>query len=109
MAKFLILYRSPRTAREQMANTDSAAAAAGMDAWNAWGERAAAALVDMGSPVQSVAGPGGGDPIGGFSIMQGGSLGEVQGLLEGHPHTESGGTIEVLEFLPMPGVESTEG
>lgn len=72
----------------------------------AWGQRAGSAILDMGAPVQRVAGAGGGDPVGGFTIMQADSLDALQAVLEGHPHTEWGGTIEVLEFLPMPGLDS---
>lgn len=89
-----------------MATTDPAAAQAGMDAWLAWGQRAGSAILDMGAPVQPVAGAGDGDPVGGFTIMQADSLDALQAVLEGHPHTEWGGTIEVLEFLPMPGMDS---
>ena len=68
----------------------------------AWGERAGPAVVDMGSPVQSISGSAGGDQIGGYAIMQADSLEALQKVLEGHPHTEWGGTIEILEFLALP-------
>ena len=102
MAKYLVLYRSAMTAAEQIASNDEQAAQAGMEAWNAWAQKAGPALVDFGSPVQNVAGPGGGDPIGGFSILQADSLEQLQGVLDGHPHPEFGGSIEVLEFLELP-------
>ncbi len=35
--------------------------------------------------------------------MQADSLEALQKVLEGHPHTEWGGTIEIHEFLAMPG------
>jgi hypothetical protein len=57
----------------------------------------------MGSPLQSVSGSGGGDQIGGYAIMQADSLEALQNVLEGHPRTEWGGTIEILEFLALPG------
>jgi hypothetical protein len=69
----------------------------------AWGERAGSAVVDMGSPVQSVSNSAGGDQIGGYAIMQADSLEALHKVLEGHPHTEWGGTIEILEFLELPG------
>jgi len=62
-----------------------------------------AALVDLGSPLQPVSGGGDGDQIGGYSIMQADSVESLQGILDGHPHSEWGGTIEILEFLTMPG------
>ena len=52
MTKYLLLYRAPVSAAEQMASSTPEAAEAGMEAWMAWGERAGSAVVDMGSPVQ---------------------------------------------------------
>lgn len=104
MTKFLLLYRSPVSAAEQMATNDPEAAQAGMDAWMQWAQRVGSALLDLGSPVQQVTGGTDGDPIGGYSIMQAESADELQELLQGHPHTEWGGSIDVLEFLPMPGM-----
>ena len=99
MTKYLLLYRAPVSAAEQMASSTPEAAQAGMEAWMAWGERAGDAVVDMGSPEQSISGSAGDDQIGGYAIMQAESLEKV---LEGHPHTEWGGTIEILEFLALP-------
>jgi hypothetical protein len=50
------------------------------------------------------AGGDAGDPIGGFSVLQAESADAVRGVLDGHPHTAMGGTVEILEFLPMPGM-----
>jgi hypothetical protein len=102
MTKYLLLYRAPVSAAEQMASSTPEAAQAGMEAWMAWGERAGAAVVDMGSPVQSISGSAGGDQIGGYAILQAESLEALQKVPEGHPHTEWGGTIEILEFLALP-------
>jgi len=102
MTKYLLLYRAPVSAAEQMASSTPEAAQAGMGAWVAWGERAGPAVVDMGSPVQSISGSAGGDQIGGYAIMQADSLEALQKVLEGHPHTEWGGTIEILESLALP-------
>jgi hypothetical protein len=83
MTKYMLLYRAPVSAAEQMAGADPAAAQAGMDAWMAWGDRAGSALVDMGSPLQPVSGAGEGDPIGGYAIMQAESPEALQAVLEG--------------------------
>jgi hypothetical protein len=107
MPKYLVLYRAPIGAAEQMAASDPAVAQAGMEAWMAWGQRAGSAILDMGAPLQSVAGAGAGDPIGGFTVMQADSLDALQAVLKGHPHTEWGGTIEILEFLSMQGMDAT--
>jgi hypothetical protein len=39
MSKFLVLYRSSVSAREQMANATPEQAQAGMQAWQAWARR----------------------------------------------------------------------
>lgn len=99
MQKFLILYRSSVGAREQMATASPEQAEAGMAAWQAWMERAGPAVVDFGSPVA-----GDGD-VSGFSILQADSRQDVDGLLADHPHRQApGATIEVLEFLTLPGM-----
>ena len=105
MAKFLVLYRAATTATEQMAAGTPEQAQAGMDAWMAWAQRAGDAVVDLGSPL-AVVEPGGdaGDPIGGFSVLQADDAEALVKVLDGHPHTAMGGTIEILEFLPMPGM-----
>src|SRR5690242_17609965 len=105
MPKYLVLYRSPTTAAEQMASSTPEQAQAGMDAWMAWSQKAGEAIVDLGSPLGVIeAGGDAGDPIGGFSVLQADSHDAVQRALDGHPHAAMGGTIEILEFLPMPGM-----
>lgn len=103
MAKFMVLYRSTASAREMLANTTPEQMKAGMDAWMAWAGKAGDAVVDLGSPLAPTA--GGDDGISGFSIMQADSAEALAGVLEGHPHVSvPGNTIEVLEFLDMPGM-----
>jgi hypothetical protein len=105
MNKYLILYRSPITAAEQMAQATPEQAQAGMDAWNAWAAQVGDAVVDMGSPLNVVeAGGDTGTPVGGYSILQAESADDLARKLEGHPHLAMGGTIQSLEFLPMPGM-----
>jgi hypothetical protein len=110
MTKYLLLYRAPVSAQEQMANADPEQAQAGMDAWMTWADKAGSAITDMGSPTQPVAtvpdgAAGGSGFIGGYSLMEAGSLDELKGLLDGHPHLMMDGTsIEVLELLPVPGM-----
>src|SRR5947199_234372 len=105
MTRYLVLYRSTISAAEQMAAGTPEQAQAGMDAWTTWAQKAGDAVVDLGSPV-GVVDPGGdaGDPIGGFSILQAESAEAVRGVLDGHPHAAMGGTIEILEFLAIPGM-----
>jgi hypothetical protein len=105
MTKFLVLYRSATTAAEQMAAGTPEQAQAGMDAWMSWAQRAGDAVVDLGSPLSVVeAGGDSGDPVGGFSILQADDAEALTKVLDGHPHAAMGGTIEILEFLPMPGM-----
>jgi hypothetical protein len=105
MPKYLVLYRAATTAAEQMAVASPEQAQAGMDAWAAWAGKAGEAIVDLGAPLGVVeAGGDAGDPIGGFSILQADSADAVQRALDGHPHAAMGGTIEILEYLPVPGM-----
>ena len=105
MTKFLVLYRAPSTAAEQMAAGTPEQAQAGMDAWMAWAQRAGDAVVDLGAPLAVVeAGGDAGDPIGGYSVLQAEDAEALVKVLDGHPHAAMGGTIEILEFLPMPGM-----
>ncbi len=111
MKKFLVLYSSSVSATEQMAKASPEQAKAGMDAWMAWAKKAGPAIVDLGSPLgqpHKVANGSvakGDGKVGGFSILQGESIDRIKDLLVEHPHRFApGGTIEVLEFLPIPGM-----
>lgn len=110
--KFLILYHSTVSARDQMARATPEQMKAGMEAWMAWANSAKGAIVDLGSPlgnVVTVTSPPHGNPsgstIGGFSVLQADSKEAVLKTLAGHPHFHApGASIEVLEFMPMPGM-----
>src|SRR5688572_2889685 len=109
MTKYLLLYRAPVSATEQMANATPESAQAGMDAWMTWAGKAGSAIVDMGSPVAPATSVGAkrapGDFIGGYSILEANSLDALKALLEGHPHLQlDGAAIEVHEFMPIPGM-----
>ena len=112
MKKFLALYQSTVPASEQMKNVTPEQAKAGMDAWMSWAGRAGSGIVDMGSPVGAAVklnGPAqvasGNSQVGGYSILQAESKDALMALLENHPHFMSpGASIEVFEFLPMPGM-----
>jgi hypothetical protein len=76
-----------------------------------WAENAGPALIDLGSPlgnsrlVPEAADGKTGLPIGGFSILQADSAEDLGKLLDDHPHLQMPGAgIEVLEYLPMPGM-----
>jgi hypothetical protein len=108
MKKYLVLYRAPVSAQEQMSKATPEQAKAGMDAWMAWAKRTGPALVDLGSPLGTAAhlgGKAGEGHIGGYSILQAESLDAAKKLLDGHPHLSMPGfSIELIEFLPMPGM-----
>ena len=107
MTKYLLLYRSSVSAQDQMAAATPEQAQAGMDAWMTWAGKAGGAILDMGSPTQSVATLGEtteSTPVGGYSLMEAPSLDDLRALLDGHPHLMlDGAAIEVLELLPLPG------
>jgi len=109
MAKYLVLYRSTVSAAEQMEGASPEAAKAGMDAWMQWAGKVGNNMVDMGSPLQTVAAVGGssdGGYIAGFSVLEADSADAAKALVDGHPHLMSPGepSIEILEFLSMPGM-----
>ena len=109
MTKYLVLYRSKVSAAEQMEGASPEDAQAGMDAWMQWAGKVGNAMVDMGSPLQTVTTVGGssdGPYIGGFSVLEADSADAAKALVDGHPHLMSPGdpSIEVLEYLPVPGM-----
>lgn len=110
MTKFMVLYKSRVSARDQMAYSAGEQAEAGMAAWMAWAAKAGEAIVDLGAPLADAAHIGSGTMaegtgyVTGFSVLQAESADAVVGVLDGHPHVEAGGSIEVLEFLSMPGM-----
>jgi len=111
MAKFLVLYNSQMSAAEVMANATPEETKAGMDAWMAWAGKAGDAVVDLGVPLGSSkhldgqSATDGSNPASGYSILEADSLDAAVALLEDHPHlTVPGNDIDVLEFLPMPGM-----
>jgi hypothetical protein len=109
MKKFLVLYKAPIAAFEQMMNATPEQQKAGMDAWTAWGKSAANLIVDMGAPLGKAVRvtPGGASPVrndlGGYSILQAESKEALAEALKGHPHFMTpDGFIEVTELMPMP-------
>jgi hypothetical protein len=111
MKKFLVLYKAPTSAFEQMAKSTPEQQKAGMDAWMAWSKKAASSIVDMGGPLGKSlrVTKGGASPstndLGGFSILQAESKEALAESLKGHPHFMTpDGSIEVVELMPMPGM-----
>ena len=110
MKKFLVLYKAPTSAFEQMQKSTPEQQKAGMDAWMAWGKKASTSIVDMGAPLgkslrvtDDTAAPIVND-LGGYSVLQAASKEALAETLKGHPHfMMPGGFIEVVEMMPMPG------
>jgi hypothetical protein len=111
MKKFLVLYKAPAAAFEQMMKATPEQQKAGMDAWMAWGKKAAASIVDMGAPLgkslrvtEGSAAPTTND-LGGYSVLQAESKEALAQTLKGHPHFMTpDGFIEVVEIMPIPGM-----
>ena len=111
MKKFLVLYKAPTSAFEQMRKNTPEQQKAGMEAWNVWGKKAASAIVDMGAPLgksmrvtKSGASPSTND-LGGFSILQAESKEALAETLKGHPHfMMPEGSIEIVEYISLPGM-----
>jgi hypothetical protein len=111
MTKFMVLYKSTTSAKEQMANATPEEAKAGMDAWMAWSAEAGNAIVDLGAPLQARSEVHSGSAVdnfskaSGYSILQADSVGDLTALLRKHPHLQMpGSSIEILEMLSMPGM-----
>jgi hypothetical protein len=110
MKKFLVLYVSSVSAPEQMSKASPEQMKAGMDLWMEWAKKAGSAIVDLGTPLGNPMTVADGLPsaseskVTGFSILQADSMKAIGELLKNHPHHRApGSSIEVLEFLPMPG------
>ena len=61
MSKFLVLYRAPESAPEQLENVTPEQRQAGLEAWRAWASRVDYALADLGAPIGHKAHIGPGD------------------------------------------------
>ena len=111
MKKFLVLYKAPASGFAQMRTSTPEHQKAGMDAWMAWGKKAATSIVDMGAPLgksQTVTDAGATDTpndLGGYSLLQAESKEALAEMMKGHPHFMTpGGFIETIEVMPMPGM-----
>jgi hypothetical protein len=114
MAKFMLLYSSSTTASDLMANATPEEMQASMGEWMQWREEAGKSFkVDFGLPLQAVSkvaadGVSASDSqASGYSIVEGDSKDALIELLKSHPHLKRPGAwIDVLEMLPMPGLDA---
>jgi hypothetical protein len=103
MKKYLVLYLSSVSAKDQMAGSSPEQAQKGMELWMAWMKKAGSAIVDGGAPL-SPAGSGNAK-LGGYSVLQAESQKALMALLEEHPHRHApGASIEAYEFQKLPGM-----
>jgi hypothetical protein len=107
MKKFMLLYMSPVSAEENMAN----AGPDDMKPWMEWFGKVGSAMVDMGMPLSkgvNVTKDGsseGTSHLVGYSIVQAADMDAAKALASDHPHLMQDGTsIEVVEVLPAPGM-----
>jgi len=73
-------------------------------AFGAWLAQAGAAVTDPGAPLRSVGQIATGSPeplaaIAGYSLLETGSLDELQALLADHPFVTRGGTLQINEVM----------
>ena len=97
MSKFMILYRAPESARDQMANATPEQLQAGLEAWRAWASRVDYAISDLGTPLAHTThiGPGAAstDGICGYSILEAGSAEEIETILDRQPPAGHAGRL----------------
>jgi hypothetical protein len=114
MKKFMVLYQSSASATEVMANSTSEEMQASMAEWGKWKEKveAGGGTFEWGMPLQ------GGKHLtsdgtvtdskseaSGYSILGAESADAAVELLKDHPHLKRpDASIELLEFIPMPGM-----
>ena len=112
MKKFLVLYKASQADFERAMKSTPEQGQAGMEAWKAWSNKAAAAIVDMGAPlgkpllVTSKGMSPARNDLGGYSILKGESKEQLGELLKGHPHFLMGesASIEVIDLVDLPGM-----
>ena len=103
MSRFVLLYRAPMTAREQMAGATPEDGKAWMDWFGAQGQAVIdfGGMLDIGTRV-GVSGSSQGDPnVTGFSIVEADSMEAAIAMVQSHPHLRyaEGCEIEVREYL----------
>lgn len=111
MAKFMVLYNSSASARDLMANATPEQMQASMREWIDWKESVEkTAKMEFGMPLQAVGHitsdsvSDSQSQVSGYAIIEG-EKDAVLELLKSHPHLKRpDASIELLEFLPMPGL-----
>ena len=112
MKKYLVLYKAPMDAMQQMAESTPEQQEEGMKAWMDWAAKCGDQLVDMGQPLANglALSPDGNTPtdgqVTGFSIVQADDMDGANALMQGHPHLgwNAACSIELHETQDMPGM-----
>jgi hypothetical protein len=97
-ARFLYLYSGgtpPQTEAQGKAM---------MEAWIAYFNKIAPAILDGGAPfgpTSKTLGPAAASKAMGYSIVQAENLAAAAALTDGHPHLASGGGIEIFELVDL--------
>jgi hypothetical protein len=82
-----------------------------MEAFQAWAATVGSAMVDPGAPLVAIktVTPNGvtdapaSDPIGGYTLLDAGSLDAALGLVKSHPFVARGGSLQVSEVANLGG------
>lgn len=107
MAKFILLYKGPATAQEDLTPEQGEEI---MQAWGDWMGKIGGALVDLGAPFgasAAVRGDGSrtdASDLTGYSIVEATNLDEARGMCEGHPFLSDGTArfaVEIYELAPI--------
>lgn len=103
MAKFVFAYHGG-----SMAQTDEERQAA-MAAWGQWFGRLGSAITDPGNPTgaaktvtsEGVSDDRGANPLTGYTLIEAADLGAAADLARDCPVLERGGSVEVVEAIPI--------
>ena len=110
MQKYVVMYRAPMTAMEQMQGMAQEDMQKEMKLWMDWASACGDSIVDMGAPLtgglrltESDSSPTDSKAIA-YSVLQADNIEEAQALLKGHPHFGGGAGFEIdlLEGMAMP-------
>lgn len=115
MPKYLILHNATEAASDIMAESTPEEMQDSIATWIAWKEQADKTITfEFGMPVQAVArvttdGEVVSDnPASGYSMIEADTKADVIAALRNHPHLQRAGTsMDILEVLPMPGLEDS--
>ena len=107
MKKFLVLYHAPATAMAQMAKATPEQSKKGMELWMQWKNKNDKNILDLGTPLGNgkKLPNGSAGTVVGYSVVQADSVEGATKMMKDHPHFHTeGGSIEVFEYLPIPGM-----